>query len=555
MAKIIVVLKAILTRIIFGSHGLLAIWRVTEIKNDPYYWYLTASVFALAFEGIFTLTIKKNQEWKWFCPSVFFYLCSVVPAIWLIEVDRFDKRLAFQNQADQVAAAGAAAAGAAAAGNSTKPISIGEIPGLDTFGVDLKIPVEIDPEMWVLVIEQFLMLILIIGRWMLPKGGLTRDQLSQLLLVYIGTAADIIEFFDSFKDDKISRHRILCLLILSIWSWSLLQFTFVLTATKARRTRLTTEVKETPKLKIVNGIIKVREVCCNIDVWAILINIILQDAPFLIFRALLILYYKIITYMNIFFTCKNTLVIILQFYRLYVVQQEKNKELSKIQKACTSKNVANAVERAARMGPHNKEGKARLVKNSASNKRSGPSSKQAKEKRDKHRSQDSISSQNTSKSHSSRRDRNGRRRSLSAGNLPEVGEGETFEDRIYEDDIELGMSGSAMSGTNDPDSHSQNEEESEVPMDEVSMASERPRGPRKNIRMSENPGIYKISGSRSSGGSSERGHGRYRQDTGYSSSSKDSGNSGGRRGRAHNGGRSSGRTATSSTRSRSTAQR
>jgi hypothetical protein len=26
-----------------------------------------------------------------------------------------------------------------------------------------------------------------------------RDQLSQLLLVYIGTAADIIEFFDSFK--------------------------------------------------------------------------------------------------------------------------------------------------------------------------------------------------------------------------------------------------------------------------------------------------------------------------------------------------------------------
>ena len=43
------------------------------------------------------------------------------------------------------------------------------------------------------------MLILIIGRWLLPKGDLTRDQLSQLLLVYIGTAADIIEFFDSFK--------------------------------------------------------------------------------------------------------------------------------------------------------------------------------------------------------------------------------------------------------------------------------------------------------------------------------------------------------------------
>jgi len=65
--------------------------------------------------------------------------------------------------------------------------------------VELKIPVQLDAETWATVIEQLLMLILIIGRWMLPKGGLTRDQLSQLLLVYIGTAADIIEFFDSFK--------------------------------------------------------------------------------------------------------------------------------------------------------------------------------------------------------------------------------------------------------------------------------------------------------------------------------------------------------------------
>ena len=28
---------------------------------------------------------------------------------------------------------------------------------------------------------------------------MTRDELAQLLLCYIGTAADIIEFFDSFK--------------------------------------------------------------------------------------------------------------------------------------------------------------------------------------------------------------------------------------------------------------------------------------------------------------------------------------------------------------------
>lgn len=48
--------------------------------------------------------------------------------------------------------------------------------------MEIKLPVTISAEMWATVIEQFLMLILIIGRWLLPKGDLTREQLSQLLV-------------------------------------------------------------------------------------------------------------------------------------------------------------------------------------------------------------------------------------------------------------------------------------------------------------------------------------------------------------------------------------
>ena len=100
------------------------------------------------------------------------------------------------------------------------------------------LPMPVDNDTVVMLIEQCLMLVLTIGRWMLPKGDLTRDQLSQLLLVYIGTAADIIEFFDSIKDDKVNTNKLFCLLVMSIWSWSLLQFTFVLTATKGRKTKM-----------------------------------------------------------------------------------------------------------------------------------------------------------------------------------------------------------------------------------------------------------------------------------------------------------------------------
>ena len=51
-----------------------------------------------------------------------------------------------------------------------------------------------EPKQMVVMIEQLLLFVLILGRWMLPKGDISRDELSQLLLVYIGMAADIIEF-------------------------------------------------------------------------------------------------------------------------------------------------------------------------------------------------------------------------------------------------------------------------------------------------------------------------------------------------------------------------
>ncbi|XP_047120486.1 transmembrane protein 26 [Schistocerca piceifrons] len=290
MGRVLATLKAVATRAVFGGHGLLAIWQVTVFKRDPRFWYLCAPIIMLAFEGVFTLTIKESQEWKWFCPSVFLYLAGTVPSIWLLELHRMARR----QQAPAL---------------NISAITVGDLDKL--FGVR-----QLLQDLWVTLIEQCLMLALILGRWMLPKGDLTRDQLSQLLLVYIGTAADIIEFFDSFKDEAISRDPVLVLLTLAIWSWSLLQFTVVLTATKSRKSRLATTVTAAPPSPDLRG------GCCSVDVWGIALNMLLQDAPFLVFRLLLILHYRIISYMNVFFTCKNTLVILLQLYRLYVVRAE-----------------------------------------------------------------------------------------------------------------------------------------------------------------------------------------------------------------------------------------
>ncbi|XP_029727840.2 transmembrane protein 26 [Aedes albopictus] len=317
MAKLLATIKAIITRIIFSAHGFIAIWQVTQNKKDPLYWCLCVPIGVLFVEGIFTLAIKKNQEWRWFCPSVFIYLSTIVPAIWLLELDKLEKRTLFQDQM-----LNETINFAATVGKDLKDLN-------KMLGVKIQLPeIQLNADTWVTLIEQFLMLVLIIGRWMLPKGDLTRDQLSQLLLVYIGTAADIIEFFDSFKDSKIANEPVLVLLTLSIWSWSLLQFTIVLSATRARKPRGggSAAAQRDEDTHCCNMS------CCNIDVWGIALNILLQDAPFLTFRLLIIIHYKIITYMNIFFTCKNTLVILLQLYRLYVVHSENRKTASKKKK-------------------------------------------------------------------------------------------------------------------------------------------------------------------------------------------------------------------------------
>jgi len=99
-------------------------------------------------------------------------------------------------------------------------------------------------------IDQLTLLVLIIGRWTLPKGVISRDQLSQLLLVYFGISFDIMELFYLFDERQVIASRTLQHVILGIWTGSLLQFTIVLTTRKTRRHRLANSSARMVVLKI-----------------------------------------------------------------------------------------------------------------------------------------------------------------------------------------------------------------------------------------------------------------------------------------------------------------
>ncbi len=59
--------------------------------------------------------------------------------------------------------------------------------------------------------------------------------------------ADIIELFEAFKEHDVQRNLTIVHLILTAWSISLIQFTLVVTSTKTRKIRKSTDSNEPEK--------------------------------------------------------------------------------------------------------------------------------------------------------------------------------------------------------------------------------------------------------------------------------------------------------------------
>ncbi|XP_022097359.1 transmembrane protein 26-like [Acanthaster planci] len=294
-------LKALLARGLFAIHGIITIWRVTEVNSEIYY-LLVIPVCLVPVEMITTLKFADDGEWKWFCPSVLLYLASVVPGLWLLQFDLYDKRIAYRESMGWTDCSGDFMY------NETSL-------SFDVVGFNLVVPVTLSDEDWAVTLEQVLIILLILGRWLLPKGSLTRDQLSQLLLVYIAMGADILEFFgESLGEETVICNRALITVILLIWSWSLGQFTLVRTSVSAAADQPAAKRR---RKSVVSGVFGG---CCGSEIWTLCIAIVMQDGPFLIVRLYLIIVSGTVNQLMLFFTVKNVVIISLQLYRIAILR-------------------------------------------------------------------------------------------------------------------------------------------------------------------------------------------------------------------------------------------
>ncbi|XP_033104696.1 transmembrane protein 26-like [Anneissia japonica] len=350
--------KAILTRVIFALHSLFAIYILTIVTSDTTYWGLSIAVIPLLLEAVITLTRRKGKELKWICPSVFLYLLAVVPSVWIMEGVLLENR---QNEYNNISLHFKYEL------NSSIPL----LQQIQTATEDL--PKSDKQTQLVLAVEQFLPFVLIIGRWIMPAGALSRDKLSQLLLVYIGLAADIIEFLETYKEDPVKFNGQLIYAVLTLWTWSLLQFVFVITMTRdaqdaidsieeeesRSKTRRKLGAKEKtciekcccygetdtyidPNMNLgeVSGLIipqRMEDIevedtepkcqCLESEVWGIMLTLCLQDVPFLVLRMVLIIHFHVFSRTNIFYSFKNALMLSLQIYRLSSLYHESKQTL------------------------------------------------------------------------------------------------------------------------------------------------------------------------------------------------------------------------------------
>ncbi|XP_066428797.1 transmembrane protein 26-like [Eleutherodactylus coqui] len=290
------ILGAFFSRLLFFVHGSFMVVLVVLHKQDTTYLLLLIGLFLLFIEMIVTLKMTRHGEWKWFSPMVFLYLCSVVPPFFLMELGSLEYRKNITNLTDPECNA----------------------PNYKEYSTAVQ------------CLEEATILVLIIGRWMMPRGKMSRDQLAQLLLIYLALGADIVDILELMKEPSIKTNTAVIVVGLCLFTLAVLQFTIVLTQTSSYSPPEKEDTEQSwASSKVKNCILY----CYTSEIANIMTSVVMQDGPFLMYRLYLVTRKGVFNQSMTFFICKNILAVIIQVYRAVVFICDENKKRKKLEQA------------------------------------------------------------------------------------------------------------------------------------------------------------------------------------------------------------------------------
>ncbi|XP_073441512.1 transmembrane protein 26-like [Dendrobates tinctorius] len=294
--KCLKILAAIFSRLLFALHGFIMVALAVILTSDYYYWILLCGIILLFMEMIVTLKLTKNGEWKWFSPMVFLYLCTVIPSVFVMEFTNLKIRM-----------------------NVT-------VTNTELEEIDFK-----DFPKLVQGMEELIILVLIIGRWLMPRGKMSRDQLAQLLLMYLALGADILDILELMKEPSVKTNETITVVGLCLFSWAIMQFTLVLTQSLSFPSPDAEVYGQLRSSSAVKNC--ATSICCTTEVWSVLIAVGMQDGPFLIYRLYLVTREGVFNDSMMFFISKNILSVIIQVYRVGVFLGNQNRKRKKMKQS------------------------------------------------------------------------------------------------------------------------------------------------------------------------------------------------------------------------------
>lgn len=65
MSSSLTIVRAIIVRLLFTCHGLVAMWRLYYVTKEPRFWYFATALGLLLVETTVTLIKRGGKEWKW----------------------------------------------------------------------------------------------------------------------------------------------------------------------------------------------------------------------------------------------------------------------------------------------------------------------------------------------------------------------------------------------------------------------------------------------------------------------------------------------------------
>lgn len=338
------VIKALIIRLLLIGHNVLAVWRVVKAYEDEYYWLLAIMNVFLFVEGIIVIARRRGTDYKWWCPCFLIYLSTTLPALWLLILYEFHPDLVRPGQAPPQLIAPTTPvylnitdaplaviterllnSTSSTMMNLTTTVTSGlqTSPNMSHLNVTSATPVSkaddemvvdlsnlsgLSTETWVVLLQEALVYLLVLCRWLLPKQD-SKEEVSVLLLEFLAISSDIMELLAVFDSEEVRSDLGLTIAVMTIWSISFVQFVPSLSVRGHFRSLHNAKMKH------------IFRACGEqfVEIVGLCMGIFLQDGPFMVLRLYIMIALKLFTYSLAFFVLKNIVTVLLLSYRLGIL--------------------------------------------------------------------------------------------------------------------------------------------------------------------------------------------------------------------------------------------